>query len=180
MDKIFEILASVAGLLIYWWLTSRKAKLPMPPAPKQQPSGDTASGPSYEDIYPDPMEDAPAPAPRKAASPKPSPQMTFEDLLEQYLNPKPPVPESAPHQPLVTNPYESMNQSVSVNTTEPAPKKTVKQYKSLKEDAAYEFAREEELRSRLKKMNRYRKLLKNKQTVRDAFVLKEVFDPKYF
>lgn len=220
---IVEIILSILGVIIYWFLSSRKErqkKLPTRPGRQdgrplidqkasdrrreegQFPTDEELSpekGTGYEPVEVDEEEefedDFEPPAPRQPGErpgerPAPNRPATFEELLEQFSTPKDQKqPRPARQQPQ----WEDYDEEFKPLLSKTVPRNTelVKhEMPSRVEDRSTipplvtdieKLARETRKRLSVskKKKNRYQRMLSNPESLRDAFVLKEIFDRKY-
>lgn len=174
MEDIIKIVASVIGLIIYFFLNNKNK-------PKTKP----AQGPT--DVNP-PL------SPRKKPvvieeeeivdeGPRYEP-VTFEELLEQFGDSKKKTATSRMER---EEKYGIDDEFIPATDTKAEEKAELEQYYAEHDDSGFAITEEDLEDQRAfgfglaeEKKNYYAKLLNNPQSIRDAFVLKEIFDRKHF
>jgi hypothetical protein len=151
MDNILQVIFSVIGLVVYFWLQSRKAaqnKKPATPAPAKKKVQKTTAKQTVK-------QDTNTNSPQRRTTANQS----LEDLLKQFTEVKKYEKEPEPE----TLSYERI---MDIDTT----------YPSLLEESDKFVRRLPDVPV----PNKLGKLLKNPQSVCDAIVLKEILDRKHF
>jgi len=158
---IVEIIATVAGLIFYFWLNSRKAEQTQPAPPESTPK----PKPKRKQTAVEPKRQE-----RNYTNPKNSQEKaTLQELLRQYTEPKRTtrtLEEDEGYKPK----YKTYEGQFDENGM---PKSFIS-----KKDAA--DSRPQIKNESPETMNRLSKILSNHASLRDAFILKEVLDKKYF
>ncbi|MDW7692277.1 hypothetical protein R9C00_13950 [Flammeovirgaceae bacterium SG7u.111] len=199
--EIIEILASLLGILFYFFLTSRrknqKKAAPKNTAPKpSMPGREEAPGRNIEmpseEIFdeddfhksfgsPSSYEEEEDKVPQESPG-----EISFKELLEQFTQPNREVkkvqeieeePEIIYNTPLISNTEVPVTKTISKDLSIPkiipdSPKVEIKLKENDDEFSAY--------KKKEKEINKYTKMLKNPETLKDMLVAKEIFDRKYF
>ncbi len=203
--EIIEILASLLGILFYFFLTSRrknqkkaapKNTAPRPSMPGRaeapEPNMEMASDEDFDDDdddddfhkrfgsssgYEEEEDEVPQESPG---------EISFKELLEQFTQPNREVkkvqeieeePEIIYNKPLISNTEAPVAKTISKDLSIPkvipdSPKVEIKLKENEDEYNAY--------KKKEKEINKYAKMLKNPETLKDMLVAKEIFDRKYF
>lgn len=200
MEEIIEIIVSLIGLIFYWLLTSRKskskkAKKVQPPRSARQREREVVPEPEPEVYEPEieSYEEEEVKEVEEAGKP-----LTFEELLEQFTGNKskkpvfeaPDVDESSrerqlpprqteeyldEYRPLVKGGERLMQPGEHTGSIL---KKSIDELPTPKVNTpALRFDNYKKKNKR--KVNIYAKKFKNKNSVRDALIMKEIFDRKY-
>ena len=171
MDEFLKIVASIIGLIIYWSLSNKNkkkkkpsqgpSKVNPPTAPRQKPvvyQDEVDEGPKYEPV-------------------------TFEELLEQFDNSKKKTQTRAQREKA----FGIDDEFIPATDTKSQEQAELKQYYAELHDEGFKITKDDLADNRAegfeidkKKVGYYAKLFQNPQHVRDAFIMKEIFDRKYF
>ncbi|MCS7004906.1 MAG: hypothetical protein NZM38_06230 [Cytophagales bacterium] len=154
---IFEIIATVLGLIFYLWLNSRK---PLDvPSPTEEPVPQPTSERKTKNK-------SKATNKRKYVNPEnPREQEEIEEILQKYkAKPSPPLEQELPVQ---ASSYETL-----FDEQNRAPVSFISKSDLLDTRPYMKMASSE-------RMNRLLKMIQDKKTLQDVFILKEIFDRKW-
>ncbi len=200
MEEIIEIIVSLIGLIFYWLLTSRKSgskkkKVKKVQPPRSSRQREQEDRPEPQEVYEPVEEDIEEKEEKEEEIGKP---LSFEELLEQFTGGKskkpvfeaPDEPEAS--QPTKLPPYESDEYLDEYKPIVKGGERLMKPgehtgsilKKSIEElptpKVSTPALRSEKYRKRGKQKNKYAKLLQNKNSLKNALIMKEIFDRKHF
>ncbi|MBX2842146.1 MAG: hypothetical protein KTR26_10260 [Flammeovirgaceae bacterium] len=192
MEQIFEILASMAGLIIYWLLTTRKNKQKKV---KRRPEEVNPPERRIQREY-EPMEeelpDLDYEAQEKKPEPEPEPYASFEEILQEFTQPKKrKIPTPEPEEVKMDFREEMEELKRKQREQEELAKQSLKKYSkgfSLGEDddehtnisTSPSSGRFDKFKIRKRSQAKIVEMLQDPEGIRNAFIAKEVFDRKYF
>jgi|GEM_PF-5417085 len=203
MEEIIEIVVSLIGLIFYWLLTSRKSakkKKPkvQPPQTRRTRQREPEVTPEqeaevYEPIEQEPFEEVPETEPQSP--------VTFEELLEQFTggrSRKPVfeaptednesdrterIPKNLPQQEAYLDEYKPIIKG-GEQLMQPGEhtgsilKKSIEEFDTPK--ISTPSLRSDGYKLKKRKVNKFTKLIRDKDSLKNALIMKEVLDRKYF
>ncbi len=199
MEEIIEIAVSLIGLIFYWLLTSRKSAKKK--KPKVQPPQTRRTRQQEAEVAPEPEPEVYEPFEQESYEEMPETEtqspVTFEELLEQFTG-------GRSRKPVFEAPTE--DETVEKNRRLPQREEYLDEYKplikggeqlmqpgehtgSILQKSIEEFdtpkistpaLRSESYKLKKRKVNKFTKLIKDKNSLKNALIMKEVLDRKYF
>ncbi|WP_020526637.1 hypothetical protein [Flexithrix dorotheae] len=192
MEQIFEILASMAGLIIYWLLTTRKNKQKKV---KRKPEEVNAPERRREREF-EPMEEEfpEIDYEEEQREPEPEPYSSFEEILQEFTQPRRkriPTPEPVEEPKDFRNEMEEIKRKQrEFKEKEELARQSIKKYGQgfrLEDDDEHTNIltsppkhRFDKFKIRKRKRAKIVEMLQDPEGIRNAFIAKEVFDRKYF
>ena len=199
MDEIIEIVVSLVGLILYWLLTTKKAKSKKKKPQRVSPPRQNKRESQRELEFQEPVKEEPEKVVEEEKYEEEEDfedePMTFKELLEQFTSDKPKRPVfKAPEEESKSETFRKQHKIDTEEEYRPLLKGSQQLMKpgehtgSILKKSIEDFptptistpALQIDDKKKVKGKSKIGKLLKDKNNLKNALIMKEVIDRKYF